>query len=244
MKRNDGREANELRPVQFEAGYLDLPLGSVLVHLGNTIVLCNASVDARAPRWMEQQRVEGGWVTAEYAMLPQSTPDRTPRETRGLGGRTQEIRRLIGRSLRAAVDLKLLGAKTVIVDCDVLQADGGTRTAAITGGYLAMEIALRRLIEAGEIEPAVLVTPIAAVSVGVVDGNVLLDLPYAEDSIAQVDANVVMNERGAFVEVQGTGEGAVFSREELESMLDLAEKGIHELLAAGRVALDAYLATR
>ena len=230
QKRIDGRNYDDLRPVKFTPGYVIYPEGSVLIEIGNTKVICNVTIEAGAPRWKTRQNIPGGWVTGEYALMPRATTERTRRETNGLGGRTQEIRRLIGRSLRAAVDLEKLGERTVIVDCDVLQADGGTRTAAITGGYVALRLALQTLLEAGEVPPEVFLSPVAAVSVGIVDGQPMLDLCYTEDFRAQADVNVVMNARGEFIEVQGTAEGDPFSRSALDALLDLAEKGINELL--------------
>lgn len=228
--RMDGRKANELRPVRIQPGFIPVAEGSILIAVGQTQVLCNATVEEGVPRWMQLQGKPGGWITGEYAMLPRATERRTPRETNGLGGRTQEIRRLIGRSLRAALDLEKLGPRTCIIDCDVLQADGGTRTAAITGGYLALALALRKLIQEQVVPPDALKPPIAAVSVGMVHGIPLLDLCYAEDSAAEVDLNVVMNARGQFIEVQGTAEGKPFSKAELDHLLDLANSGIGELL--------------
>jgi ribonuclease PH len=209
-------------------GYVIHPEGSVLIKVGQTRVLCNATIDTKLPPW----RIGSGrrWVTGEYALLPRSTHTRTPRETRGLGGRTQEIRRLIGRALRAAVDLEMLGERRAVVDCDVIQADGGTRTASVTGGYVALALALKKLIRAGDLSPDVLRTPVAAVSVGVVDDQPMLDLCYAEDRRADVDLNVVMTGGGKFVEVQGTAEGAPFSRETMDKLLDLAAQGIEQLL--------------
>ncbi len=205
-----------------------------MIEVGRTRVICAATVEERVPRWLRDQNQ--GWVTAEYAMLPRSTHQRTPRETRGPRDRTQEIRRVIGRSLRAGVDLTLLGERTVTVDCDVIQADGGTRTASITGGYVALAIALRKLIKGGLLAPTVLGAPIAAVSVGVVQNELLLDLNYDEDSQAQVDFNVVMNGAGKYVEIQGTAEHGAFSREELEQLLGLAEGGLAELFKLQRKA--------
>jgi ribonuclease PH len=233
--RLDGRLYDELRPVSFVLGYIDYPEGSVLIEVGRTRVLCNVSVEERVPAWMAE--TGRGWLTAEYALLPRSTHVRTYRETRGLRGRTQEIRRLIGRSLRAAVDLSLLGERTLVVDCDVLQADGGTRTAAITGGYVAVALALRRLALEGLVPPEVLKPPVAAVSVGIVEGEVRLDLCYAEDRDAEVDLNVVMTVDVQLIEVQGTAEGAPFSRDTLGCMLDLAEGGIAQLVQRQREAL-------
>ena len=207
----------------------------MLIEVGRTRVLCNVSVEDGVPRWMENRGA--GWLTAEYALLPRSTHTRTPREIHGLRGRTQEIRRLIGRSLRAAVGLNLLGERTLVVDCDVLQADGGTRTAAVTGGYVALALALRRLAEQGLVPPEVLRPPVAAVSVGVVNGEVWLDLCYAEDHDAEVDLNVVITDDGRLVEVQGTAEGVPFSRKTLNRMLDLAADGIARLIERQREAL-------
>ncbi|MBI2845482.1 MAG: ribonuclease PH, partial [Chloroflexi bacterium] len=201
MKRRDGRATDQLRPVTITPNYLDFPEGSALIQLGGTRVVCTATIEERVPQWLRDQAQ--GWVTAEYAMLPRSTVERTPRETRGLGGRTQEIRRLIGRSLRAAVDLRLLGERMVTIDCDVLQADGGTRTAAISGGYVAMALALQKMIRQGVLSSGVLKTAVAAVSIGVLQDEPLLDLTYDEDVQAEVDFNVVMTAKGEFVEVQG-----------------------------------------
>jgi ribonuclease PH len=228
--RLDNRKPDELRSVSLTPDFVIYPEGSVLIAMGKTKVLCNVTIDDGLPGWMRLQGKSGGWVTGEYAMLPRSTHTRTRRETRGLGGRTQEIKRLIGRSLRAAVNLDQLGARTCIVDCDVLQADGGTRTAAITGGYVALALALKKLVNTGEISADVFTSPVAAISVGVVDGVPMLDLCYAEDSAADVDVNVVMNGDDEFIEVQGTAEGATFSRPDLDVLLNLAQKGISELL--------------
>jgi len=230
MTREDGRKPDQLRPVELTPHFVKYPEGSVLIAMGETRVLCNVSVQDGAPRWKQSQGIPGGWVTAEYSMLPRSTHSRKARETSGLGGRTQEIRRLIGRSLRAAIDLKKLGERTFIVDCDVLQADGGTRTAAITGGYLALKMALQTLIEGGEVSPDVFLSPVAAISVGIIDRVPMLDLCYSEDVAADVDVNIVMNAAGEFIEVQGTAEGATFDRASLDNMLDLANTGIRELL--------------
>jgi ribonuclease PH len=226
--RADGRALDELRSVKLTPGYVIHPEGSVLIEMGQTRVLCNATLTTSLPRWLYGSGK--GWVTAEYALLPRSTHTRTPRETQGLRGRTQEIRRLIGRSLRAAVDLEQLGERQVIVDCDVIQADGGTRTASISGGYVALALALDTLIQAGEIPPTVLHTAVAAVSVGMVDGEPMLDLCYEEDRRADVDLNVVMTSQGRFVEVQGTAEGEPFDRKTMDRLLDLAVHGIGQLL--------------
>jgi ribonuclease PH len=228
--RVDGRQADELRPIEILPGYIEYPEGSVLITVGKTKVLCNATIQESVPRWMQVQGLPGGWVTAEYAMLPRSTVERTNREVSSSGGRAQEIRRLIGRSLRAAVDLDKLGPRTCILDCDVLQADGGTRTAAISGAYVALAIALQKLAERDKLPPEVLKSAVAATSVGVVNGIAVLDLCYEEDSRAEVDVNVVMNDKGEFVEVQATGEENTFPRSALDNLLDLAYKGIGELL--------------
>jgi ribonuclease PH len=235
VTRPDGRRLDELRLVKFTLDYVDYPEGSVLIELGNTRVLCNASIEETVPAWMAGKGT--GWLTAEYALLPRSTHTRTPRETQGLRGRTQEIRRLIGRSLRAGVDLALLGERTLVIDCDVLQADGGTRTAAVTGGYVAAALALRRLAEQGVVSEEALASPVAAISVGVVAGQARLDLCYAEDRDAEVDLNVVMTAEGRLVEVQGTAEGPPFSRETLDHLLDLADHGIVSLVQHQREAL-------
>jgi ribonuclease PH len=235
--RSDGRQPDELRPVSFEPGYTRHAEGSVLVAFGGTRVLCTASVEPRVPPWLKGRG--SGWVTAEYGMLPRSTHTRSPREaSRGKqGGRTLEIQRLIGRSLRAVIDLEALGERTVTLDCDVLQADGGTRTASITGSYVALCLAARSLTEARQIDTSPIHGQIAAVSVGIVEGTPVLDLDYSEDSDAETDMNVVMNEAGGFVEVQGTAEGHAFQRDELDRLLDLASAGIGELLAAQRAVL-------
>jgi ribonuclease PH len=230
MKRSDGRQFDQLRPVNITPDYVIYPEGSVLIAMGNTKVLCNVSIEAGAPRWKQAAGLPGGWVTAEYALLPRSTHTRTARETRGLKGRTQEIKRLIGRSLRAAVDLEKLGPRICTIDCDVIQADGGTRTASITGSYMALVLALQKLIVDGEIPPDVLKSPVAAISVGMLDGAPMLDLCYEEDFAADVDFNIVMNAEGEFIEMQGTAEGTAFRRQDLDGMLSLAEKGIVELL--------------
>jgi ribonuclease PH len=229
--RADGRTLDELRAVTFERDFTVFAPGSVLVSMGRTKVLCTASVEDRVPPWM---RGSGkGWVTAEYSMLPGSTSERASREAaKGrLSGRTQEIQRLIGRSLRAVCDLVALGELQVTVDCDVLQADGGTRTASICGAYVALHDAFSRLVRAGRLRAHPLTDAVAAVSVGIIDGVAMLDLPYEEDSRAEVDMNVVMTGSGRFVEVQGTAEGVPFSRSELDELLGLAEEGIGRLLA-------------
>jgi ribonuclease PH len=235
--RPDGRAADALRPTRFTANYVATAEGSVLIETGNTRVLCNATVEAGVPGWMRNSG--RGWVTAEYGMLPRATLTRTPRESeRGkIGGRTHEIQRLIGRSLRGIVDMKALGERTVILDCDVIQADGGTRTAAITGASVALALALGKLVAAGTLKTSPLRQMIAATSVGIVDGNILLDLAYEEDSRADVDMNVVMLADGGLVETQATAERVSYSRAQLSAMLDYAEKGIHELLAAQQAVL-------
>ncbi|MCX7886235.1 MAG: ribonuclease PH [Verrucomicrobiae bacterium] len=239
MKRIDGRRANQVRPVKIHPQYVSAPPGSALIEMGQTRVLCAASVEEAVPRWMRDQKKTGGWVTAEYSMLPYAAAPRKPREVaRGYPeGRTQEIQRLIGRSLRAVTDLEKLGARTIWVDCDVLQADGGTRTAAITGGYVALALALRKLQADGLLSDWPLKAAVAAISAGIVEGEFLLDLCYAEDVAAGVDMNVVMTDAGEFVEVQGTGEHATFDQEALGRLLKLAAKGIKELFRAQQAAL-------
>jgi len=227
FNRPDKRQYDELRPISFTPGYVQYPEGSILVTWGETRVLCNMTVQNGVPSWMAGRG--NGWMTAEYALLPRSTQTRTPRETQGLKGRTQEIRRLIGRSLRMSVDLELIGERTLLLDCDVLQADGGTRVASVTGGYLALALALKPLIAGGEIPEKALYPPVGAVSVGVVQGQPILDLNYAEDSQADVDFNVVMTSEGKFIELQGTAESEPFSEEMLNEMLFLAKKGIREV---------------
>ncbi|MCU1361031.1 MAG: rph [Ilumatobacteraceae bacterium] len=235
MPRPDGLADNELRPITFERDYTEMAAGSVLVSFGRTRVLCTASVDDDVPRWMRNSGK--GWVTAEYSMLPGASPERIDREAaKGKqSGRTVEIQRLIGRSLRAACDMKLLGERQVVVDCDVLQADGGTRTASICGGYLALHDALTRQMQLGAIKQHPLHSLCAAISVGIVNGVPVLDLPYVEDSTAGVDMNVVMPARQGdeprFVEVQGTAEGTAFSRTELDQMLGLASDGLTTIMA-------------
>jgi ribonuclease PH len=237
LARADGRAFDTLRPVTIEPNPLSFAEGSALISIGNTRVLCAATIEEKVPPWLRNQG--RGWVTAEYSMLPRATQERNAREAaRGkIGGRTHEIQRLIGRALRAVTDLKLLGERSVIVDCDVLQADGGTRTAAITGAYVALALALRR-----DFAPSTpkwpLARQIAAVSVGYVDGVAHLDLQYSEDSRAEVDMNVAMTDAGAFVEVQGTAESRPFDRTQLDEMLALAERGIESLFVRQRAALD------
>ncbi|MDP4525356.1 ribonuclease PH [Bacillus halotolerans] len=229
--RHDGRQHDELRPITFDLDFISHPEGSVLITAGNTKVICNASVEDRVPPFL---RGGGkGWITAEYSMLPRATNQRTIRESsKGkISGRTMEIQRLIGRALRAVVDLERLGERTIWIDCDVIQADGGTRTASITGAFLAMAIAIGKLLKAGTIKTNPLTDFLAAISVGIdKEQGILLDLNYEEDSAAEVDMNVIMTGSGRFVELQGTGEEATFSREDLNGLLSLAEKGIQELI--------------
>lgn len=237
MTRPDGRRADELRPIRITTDYTMHAEGSVLIEVGNTRVLCNATVEERVPPFLAGRGL--GWVTAEYAMLPRATNTRSPRDISKLklNGRSAEIQRLIGRSLRAVVDREALGERQIIVDCDVLQADGGTRCASITGGYVALWLACKRLVEAGKLEKMPLTGQVAAVSVGVYDGEPVLDLNYPEDSHATVDSNVVMTDAGAFVELQGTGEERPFTEDELDRLLALGKKGIAELCAAQRKAM-------
>lgn len=237
--RSNDRAPNALRPTLLTPGYIRTAEGSVLIEVGNTRVLCNATVEQGVPGWLRNSG--RGWVTAEYGMLPRATLTRSPRESeRGkVGGRTHEIQRLIGRSLRSVVDMRALGERTLILDCDVLQADGGTRTAAITGAAVALAIALKRLVAAGTLKASPLRQMIAATSVGIVDGGLLLDLAYEEDSRATVDMNVVMLASGGLVETQATAEKESYTRAELNGMLDLAETGIRELFALQQAALDA-----
>jgi ribonuclease PH len=239
--RPDNRLANQLRPTKLTPGYVSTPEGSVLIEVGNTRVLCNATIETGVPGWMRNSGK--GWVTAEYGMLPRATLTRSPREAEKgkIGGRTHEIQRLIGRSLRGIVDMRALGERTIILDCDVLQADGGTRTAAITGASVALAIALGKLVQAGTLKTSPLKQMIAATSVGIVDGNTLLDLAYEEDSRATVDMNVVMLADGGLVETQATAEKDSYSRAQLTALLDLAETGIYELLQLQQQALTAAL---
>ncbi len=239
MTRHDGRQTDELREVRIETGYTMHAEGSVLISCGNTKVLCNASVEDRLPPWL--RGAKQGWVTAEYSLLPRSTHTRNQREaSRGKqGGRTLEIQRLIARSLRAVVDLEAIVDQSITVDCDVLQADGGTRTASITGAYVALVLATRWLQSEGRIKRDPIHGSVAAVSVGICGSQPVLDLDYVEDSNAETDMNVVMNEAGAFIEVQGTAEGHAFQRSELDQMLELAGSGITELMVCQQAALDA-----
>lgn len=231
--RADGRRPDQLRPITIEANFAPYATGSVLIGFGNTRVICAATIEPKVPNWMRQQGVKGGWLTAEYSMLPYSTLDRKQRDiSKGkLDGRTVEIQRLIGRSLRAVLDLQKLGDNTLWVDCDVLQADGGTRTASITGAYLAARLAIQKLLDAKKLAENPLVDSVAAVSVGLFEGRELLDLAYVEDKDAEVDSNVVMTGKGQYVEVQGSGEEATFSHDQLQGLLALAQKGLKELSA-------------
>ena len=239
MKRADGRAWNELRPVRIMPGFQSFAEGSALIELGKTRVLCSVTVEERVPGFLRGEG--GGWITAEYAMLPRATVTRTPRDSSlgRIAGRNQEIQRLIGRSLRAVTDLTALGERTLIVDCDVLQADGSTRTAAITGSYVALYQAMQTLANMGILSSIPLKSAVAAISVGIWHSYQLLDLCYDEDSTAEVDFNVVMTSKGEFVEVQGTAEAKPFSKQAIDSLLALAEKGIKELFQIQQAALDA-----
>ena len=237
MKRVDRRAWDELRPVKITPKFQNFAEGSALIELGQTRVLCSVSVEERVPAFLKGEG--SGWITAEYAMLPRATVTRTPRDSGRTGGRSQEIQRLIGRSLRAVTDLNALGERTLIVDCDVIQADGGTRTAAITGSYVALYQALQTLANMGVLSTIPLKSVVAATSVGIVHSYMLLDLCYDEDYSAEVDFNVVMTSKGEFVEVQGTAETKPFSKETIDSLLTLAEKGIKELFQIQQAALEA-----
>lgn len=235
-QRPDSRTAHQLRPVRFERNFTRFAAGSVLAHCGNTQVLCTVSIQPGVPKFLEG--TGQGWLTAEYRMLPSATPQRHARETMKLSGRTQEIQRLIGRSLRSVLDMQVLGDRTLMIDADVLQADAGTRTTSITGSYVALVDAVQSLIEKGELERSPIVHQVAAVSVGLVDGEPMLDLNYVEDVAAEVDFNVVMNEKLDLIEVQGTAESGSFSRTQMNQMLDLAESGIRELMALQQQAFQ------
>ena len=240
IQRIDGRAIDALRPLGFETDVAASAKGSVLVKMGNTHVICGVTVDESVPRWMRNEKVPGGWITAEYSMLPYASGDRMRRESTSgkVGGRTHEIQRLIGRSLRAVVDLEKLGARTVWVDCDVLQADGGTRTAAITGGYVALQLACKALQAEGLLTESPIKEAVAAISVGVVKGRPVLDICYEEDVAAEVDMNVVMTESGRFIEVQGTAEGEPFDAAALQELLSLATNGIEQLIQSQKAVLD------
>ena len=234
--RDDKREFDQLRTTRITPGVSPYAEGSALIEVGGTKVICTATVEERVPPFLRNKGT--GWVTAEYAMLPRATHTRTNRETTRPSGRTQEIQRLIGRSLRAVVDLKMLGERQIFIDCDVLQADGGTRTASITGAYVALSLACKRLLSKGTLKTSPLLSEVAAISVGIVQNTAILDLCYTEDSNAEVDMNVVCTSAGKFIELQGTAERAPFDREQMNRMLELAEKGISELFAIQRNALN------
>ena len=238
--RADGRSANQIRPLRFQNHIAPHAAGSTLIEWGKTRVICAVTIEENVPRWMKEQKVEGGWLTAEYSMLPYSTLDRKPRDiTKGkLDGRSSEIQRLIGRSMRAAVDLEKVGARTLCIDCDVFQADGGTRTAAITGTFVALSLAVKKLLAEKKISIDPILNPVAAVSIGMVAGNALLDLCYTEDAAATVDMNLVMNARGEFIELQGSGEEATFTDAQLAELLALGKIGIRDLLAAQQTAIS------
>ncbi len=237
--RADGRRADQIRPVRFQNHIAPHATGSTLIEWGQTRVICGVTIDEAVPRWMKEQGATGGWVTAEYSMLPYSTLQRKARDiSKGkIDGRSQEIQRLIGRSIRAAMDLEKLGLRTVWIDCDVVQADGGTRTAAITGSYVALSLAVRKLIADGKLTENPITNPIAAVSVGIVKGEPLCDLCYTEDVAAQVDMNLVMTGKGEFIELQGTGEESTFTDVQLAAMLNLGRSGVRQLLTAQEAAL-------
>jgi ribonuclease PH len=230
--RADGRWPDQLRPIRFQNHIAPYATGSTLIEWGNTRVICGVTVEESVPRWMKEQNVAGGWITAEYSMLPYSTLQRKQRDiSKGkIDGRSQEIQRLIGRSMRAAIDLQKLGARTIWIDCDVLQADGGTRTAAITGSFVALSLALQKLMAEGKLTLNPLLHPVAAVSVGIVEKQAFLDLCYIEDAAAEVDLNLVMNAEGQIIELQGSGEESTFSEAQLAEMLALGKAGIRELL--------------
>ncbi|MDX2226253.1 MAG: ribonuclease PH [Verrucomicrobiae bacterium] len=240
MTRPDNRQPAELRPLTVLPQIAPHATGSVLMGFGNTRVICAVSIEEGVPRWMKEQQVPGGWITAEYSMLPYSTVGRKPRDiSKGkIDGRSQEIQRLIGRSLRAAVDLEKIGPRTIWIDCDVLQADGGTRTASITGAYIALSMAVAKLMETGKLASNPIRCPVAAVSVGIFEGQPVLDLNYIEDSQASVDMNVVMTGTGEFIELQGSGEESTFSESEMAAMLALAKTGINRLVEFQREALQ------
>ena len=239
--RADGRAPDQLRPVRFQNHIAPYATGSTLIEWGNTRVICGVNVEESVPRWMKEQNVTGGWITAEYSMLPYSTLQRKPRDiTKGkIDGRSQEIQRLIGRAMRSAVDLEKIGSRTIWVDCDVLQADGGTRTAAITGAMVALRLAIKKLVADGKLAADPLANGVAAVSVGLIQGAPLLDLCYTEDVAASVDMNIVMTAKGEFIELQGTGEESTFTDEQLAGMLNLARQGVRELLALQDTAVAA-----
>jgi len=238
--RADGRQASQLRPITFQNHIAPYAAGSTLISWGNTRVICGVTIEENVPRWMKEQGVTGGWITAEYSMLPYSTLQRKPRDiSKGkLDGRSSEIQRLIGRSIRAAIDLEKIGTRTICVDCDVLQADGGTRTAAITGARVALALAIQKLQGTGKLTVNPMQSGVAAVSVGIVAGRALLDLCYTEDVAAAVDLNLVMNARGEFIEIQGTGEETTFTEAQLAELLALGKAGVRELLVAQEAAIQ------
>lgn len=238
MQRLDNRQNDQLRPISFERNFTKFSAGSVLAKCGDTVVLCSVTISAGVPKFLEN--TGKGWLTAEYRMLPGATPQRQNRELMQLSGRTQEIQRLIGRSLRASLDLNLLGERTIIVDADVLQADAGTRTTSITGGFVALADALQKLVEKGELKQSPIRHQVAAVSVGLLKGEPVLDFNYQEDVAAEVDFNVVMNDQLGIIELQGTAEEGSFTRAQMSQMMDFAEKGIGELLIAQREALQRF----
>ncbi|HEY3762707.1 MAG TPA: ribonuclease PH [Verrucomicrobiae bacterium] len=239
LSRSDGRAPHQLRPLRFQNHIAPHATGSTLIEWGNTRVICGVTVEETIPRWMKEQKVAGGWLTAEYSMLPYSTLQRKPRDiSKGkLDGRSSEIQRLIGRSIRAAIDLEKIGERTICIDCDVLQADGGTRTAAITGAFVALALAIKKLLDEKKLTASPILNPVAAVSIGIVNGAPLLDLNYTEDVAASVDMNLVMNSAGEFIEVQGSGEEATFTEKQLADLLALGKSGIRELLVAQQKAL-------
>lgn len=238
MIRIDGRAFDELRPIKFEIDYITYPEGSVLMDMGSTRLLCNVSVEDRVPDWFSSQGRQGGWITAEYAMLPRSTHRRTKREFLRKRGRTQEIQRMIGRSLRAAFDLESLGERSFIVDCDVLQADGGTRTAAVSAGYLAISLAIRRLLESGDLEEEAVRSPVAAVSAGICDGRPMIDLCYEEDSRAESDINIVMNADSQIIELQATAERDAIDSGSLDTLMGMMRDGIQSIIKAQQTVLE------
>ena len=238
--RADGRAPNQIRPLRFQNGIAPYAAGSTLIEWGSTRVICGVTIEETVPRWMKDQKISGGWLTAEYSMLPYSTLERKPRDiSKGkLDGRSSEIQRLIGRSIRAAVDLEKFGSRTICIDCDVLQADGGTRTAAITGAFVALSLAVKKLLAEKKLTESPILAGVAAVSVGIVAEKALLDLCYTEDVAAAVDMNLVMNARGEFIELQGSGEEATFTDSQLADLLVLGKIGIRDLLAAQQAAID------
>ena len=237
--RADGRAPNQIRPLRFQNGIAPYAAGSTLIEWGSTRVICGVTIEETVPRWMKDQKISGGWLTAEYSMLPYSTLERKPRDiSKGkLDGRSSEIQRLIGRSIRAAVDLEKFGSRTICIDCDVLQADGGTRTAAITGAFVALSLAVKKLLTEKKLTESPILAGVAAVSVGIVAEKALLDLCYTEDVAAAVDMNLVMNSRGEFIELQGSGEEATFTDSQLTDLLALGKTGIRDLLAAQQAAI-------